>query len=62
MGIIKLFCILIPELSGKHWFFVFFIIGSIFRKMVPSVLSDYILKIRKKILNFKRKEEKFFMI
>ena len=48
MKIKKLGCILIPELTNKYWFFVLFIIGSLCRKVIPSLLSDYAFKIRKK--------------
>jgi hypothetical protein len=56
MKIKKFGCILIPELTNKYWFFVLFIIGSLCRKVIPSLLSDYGFKIRKK--NIKYEEER----
>ena len=47
------YCIIIPELSKKYLYFIFFIIGSFFRKVIPSVLSDYIFKIKKDKIEFK---------
>ena len=60
MKIKNLFCILIPELSNKYWFFVLFVIGSLFRKMVPSVLSDYIFKIKKNNIKFEEERREIF--
>ena len=45
-------CIIIPELSKKYSLFIFFIIGSLFRKMIPSILSDYVFKIQKGEIEF----------
>ena len=60
MKIKKLFCILIPELSNKYWFFVLFVIGSLFRKMVPSILSDYVFKIKKNNIKFEEERREIF--
>ena len=48
----NLYCLLIPKLTSKHNLFIYFIIGSLFRKMVPSLLSDYIFKIKKKNIEY----------
>ena len=60
MGIKKLLCILIPDLSNKYWLFVFFIIGSLFRKMIPSILSDYVFSIRKKKIKFQDERREIY--
>ena len=48
----KLYCILIPELTSKYNLFIYYIIGSLFRKMIPSLLSDYIFKIEKNNIEY----------
>lgn len=57
---IKKCCIIIPELSKKYWLFVFFIIGSLFRKMAPSCLSDYALKLKKNKIEFNEERREIY--
>ena len=60
MKIKKFYCILIPELTKKYWLFIFFLIGSLFRKMIPSLLSDYVFKINKKDIEFKEERREIY--
>ena len=60
MKIKKLCCILIPELTNKYWLFILFIIGSLFRKMIPSILSDYIFKLRKTNIEYQEERREIF--
>ena len=60
MKIKKFYCLLIPELTKKYWLFIFFIIGSLFRKMIPSLLSDYAFKINKKYIEFKEERREIY--
>ena len=63
MEIKKFLCLLIPELSNKYFLFIGFLIGSLLRKCIPGILSDYIFELNKKKKNFEQeKEEKFFDI
>ena len=63
MAIKKFLCLLIPELSNKYYLFIGFLIGSLLRKCIPGVLSDYVFELNKKKKNFEQeKEEKFFDI
>ena len=60
MKIKKFYCILIPELTKKYWLFIFFLIGSLFRKMLPSLLSDYAFEINKKNIEFKEERREIY--
>ena len=60
MKIKKFYCILIPELTKKYWLFIFFLIGSLFRKMIPSLLSDYAFEINKKNIEFKEERREIY--
>ena len=60
MKIKKFYCILIPELTKKYWLFIFYLIGSLFRKMIPSLLSDYAFKINKKDIEFKEERREIY--
>ena len=63
MAIKKILCLLIPELSNKYYLFIGFLFGSLLRKCIPGIFSDYIFKLNKKKKNFEQeKEEKFFEI
>ena len=63
MGIKKFLCLLIPELSNKYFLFIGFLIGSLFRKSIPGILSDYAFDLNKDKKDFaKEKQEKFFDI
>ena len=48
MAIKKFFCLLIPELSNKYFLFIGFLLGSLLRKSIPGILSDYDFKLNKK--------------
>ena len=45
MAIKKFLCLLIPELSNKYFLFVGFLLGSLLRKSIPGILSDYVFKL-----------------
>ena len=76
MAIKKFLCLLIPELSNKYFLFIGFLFGSLLRKSIPGIFSDYIFKLNNKNTNDnnnnddnwgnklfnKEKEEKFFDI
>ena len=52
MAIKKFLCLLIPELSNKYFLFVGFLLGSLLRKSIPGILSDYVFKLNtNKIIN-----------
>ena len=53
--------IIIPELSSKYSLFIFFIIGSLFRKMIPSALSDYVFKIKKSKIEFNVERKEIYL-
>ena len=56
MKIKKFFCFLIPELSNKYYLFIGFVIGSLCRKCIPGILSDYVLKTNKTKKNFEQEK------
>ena len=73
MEIKKFLCLLIPELSNKYFLFKGSLFGSLLRKSIPGIFSDYIFKLNSNNTNEnndkqdytlfdKEKEEKFFDI
>ena len=51
MAIKQFCCLIIPELSNKHYSFLGFLIGSFARKCIPGIIADYILELRPRIDN-----------
>jgi hypothetical protein len=51
MAIKQFCCLIIPELSNKHYLFLGFLIGSFVRKCIPGIIADYFLELRPRIDN-----------
>lgn len=63
MKIKKFCCFLIPELSNKYFLFLWFLIGALFRKCIPGILSDFVFKLNYDKINYeKEKTLKYFEI
>ena len=62
MKIKKICCFYFPTLSSKFYFFILFLFGSLCRKCIPGLISDYCFRSNKKKDYNEEKTEKYFDI